>query len=61
MAVEVSAKLSWTACVPMLLFFHLAVVVQSLSCPTLCGPMDRSTPGPPVLHYLPEFAQIPVH
>ena len=27
------------------------------SCPTLCDPMDRSMPGSPVLHYLPEFAQ----
>ena len=26
-----------------------------------CNPMDCSTPGPPVLHYLPEFAQIHVH
>ena len=25
-------------------------------CPTLCDPMDCSTPGFPVLHYLPEFA-----
>ena len=27
------------------------------SCPTLCDPMDCSTPGFPVLHYLLEFAQ----
>ena len=27
------------------------------SCPTLCEPMDCSTPGFTVLHYLPEFAQ----
>ena len=27
------------------------------SCPILCDPMDCSTPGSPVLHYLPEFAQ----
>ena len=26
-------------------------------CPTLCDPMDCSTPGFPVLYYLPEFAQ----
>ena len=31
------------------------------SCPTLCGPMDCSIPGSPVLHYAPEFAQINVH
>ena len=30
------------------------------SCLTLCDPMDCSTPGFPVLHYLPEFAQIHV-
>ena len=27
------------------------------SCPTLCDPMNGSTPGFPVLHYLPELAQ----
>ena len=31
------------------------------SCPTLCNSMDCSTPGFPVLHYLLEFAQTPVH
>ena len=31
------------------------------SCSTLWDPMDCSTPGSPVLHYLPEFAQIYVH
>ena len=31
------------------------------SCLTLCDPMDRSTPGFPVLHYLLEFAQTHVH
>ena len=33
------------------------------SCPTLCNPMDCSTPGFPVLHHLPELAQIhtPTH
>ena len=29
----------------------------SKSCPTLCDPMDCSTPGFPVLHHLPDFAQ----
>ena len=27
------------------------------SCPTLCGPMDCSTPSFPVLHHLPELVQ----
>ena len=31
------------------------------SCPTLCDPMDCSTPGLPGPHHLPEFAQIHVH
>ena len=28
------------------------------SCPTLCNPMDRSTPGHPVHQQLPEFTQL---
>ena len=31
------------------------------SCPTLCDPMDCSTPGSSVLHYLLEFPQVHVH
>ena len=31
------------------------------SCPTLYDPMDYSMPDFPILHYLPEFAQIHVH
>ena len=34
-------------------------VVQS--CPTLCDPMNHSTPGLPVHHQLPEFTQTHVH
>ena len=34
-------------------------VVQS--CPTLCNPMNRSMPGLPVHHHLPEFTQTHVH
>ena len=30
------------------------------SCLTLCDPMDQSTPGPPVFHWLPELDQIHV-
>jgi len=30
-------------------------------CPTLCDPMDCSTPGSSVFHYFLEFAQIRVH
>ena len=31
------------------------------SCPTLCDLMDCSTPGFPVLHHLPVFAQTHIH
>ena len=42
------------------------ISVQSVSsvaqsCPTLCNPMNRSTPGLPVHHQLPEFTQTHVH
>ena len=42
------------------------ISVQSVSsvaqlCPTLCHPMDCSTPGLPVHHQLPEFTQTHVH
>ena len=35
--------------------FQFSSVAQS--CPTLCNPMNRSTPGLPVHHHLPEFTQ----
>ena len=38
---------------------HFTLVAQS--CPTLCDPMSRSTPGLPVHHQLPEFTQTHVH
>ena len=31
------------------------------SCPNLCDPMDCSTPGLPVPHHFPKFAQFHVH
>ena len=34
---------------------------SSQSCPTLCDPMNLSTPGLPVHHQLPEFTQTHVH
>jgi len=30
-------------------------------CPTLCNPMNHSTPGLPVHHQLPEFTQTHIH
>ena len=43
------------------IFTTVVVVVQLLSPVWLCDPMDCSTPGFPVLHYLLEFAQTHVH
>ena len=39
--------------------FQFSSVTQS--CPTLCDPMNHSTPGLPVHHQLPEFTQTHVH
>ena len=41
------------------LFLQFSSVAQS--CPTLCDPMECSTPGLPVHHQLPAFAQSHVH
>ena len=43
----------------MTLSFQFSSVAQS--CPTLCNPMDCSTPGFPDHHQLPELAQSEVH
>ena len=42
-------------------FYGYCCCLVTQSCPTLCEPMDCSMPGFPVLHHLPEFAQIHVH
>ena len=39
---------------------YVVLVVQLPSCVCLCDPMDCSTPGLPVPHHLPEFAQVHV-
>ena len=45
------------------LVIHLSDQIRSVaqSCPTLCDPMNRSTPGLPVHHQLPEFTETHVH
>ena len=53
------------------LFFILSILAWNVSsvqfssvaqlCPTLCNPMNHSTPGLPVHHQLPEFTQTHVH
>ena len=44
-----------------LYFFIIQFSSVTQSCPTLCDPMNRSTPGLPVHHQLQEFTQIHVH
>ena len=45
--------------------YNYCIIVQfssvAQSCPTLCDPMNCSTPGLPVHHQLPEFTQTYVH
>ena len=43
------------------LTFHLQFRSVAQSCPTLCDPMNRNTPGLPVHHQLPEFTQTHIH
>ena len=41
--------------------FPVTCCLVTQPCPTLCNPMNRSTPGLPLHHQLPEFTQIHVH
>ena len=43
------------------LFISVQFSSVAQSCPTLCDPMNRSTPGLPVHHQLPEFSQTHIH
>ena len=71
---DVSGGLIWTQGICVSYVFQLPMIhiyVSSVkpvqftsvpqSCPTLCDPMNRSTPGLPVHHQLPEFTQTHVH
>ena len=43
--------------------YYVSVQFSSVAqlCPTLCNPVNRSMPGLPVHHQLPEFTQTHVH
>ena len=45
------------------IIYYVSVQFSSVaqSCLTLCDPMNRSTPGLPVHHQLPEFTQTHIH
>ena len=45
----------------LILFHSVQFSSVAQSCPTLCNPMDHSTPGFPVHHQPPEFTQTHVH
>ena len=59
--------LTFVFCIPfchsLLLLWLIGLRFSSVaqSCPTLCDPVNRSTPGVPVHHQLPEFTQIHIH
>ena len=53
--------LSYSLCLSYRLQTSIQVSSATQSCTTLCDSMDFSTPGFPVRHHLPEFAQTHVH
>ena len=44
-----------------LIWYSVQFSSVAQSCPTLCDPMNHSTPGLPVHHQFPEFTQTQVH
>ena len=52
-------RTDWNARLPATSISQFSSATQS--CPTLCDPMNHSTPGLPVQHQLPEFTQTHAH
>ena len=48
-------------CLDFVIFLSVQFSSVAQLCPTLCDPMNYSTPGLPVHHQLPEFIQTHVH
>ena len=61
MVMVVVVVVMMTMIVVKLVMVIMVAVVESLSHVQLCNPMNRSTPGFPVLHYFLESAQTHVH
>ena len=65
MKVKESEKVGLKLNIQKIRSWHLVPSVQfssvAQSCPTLCDPMNHSTPGLPVHHHLPEFTQTHIH
>ena len=55
----VTKILQQLVCLYFLILYQIRSVAQS--CLTLCDPMNRSTPGVPVHHQLPEFTETHIH
>ena len=58
------SSVAWTGDGHQYVFVYYFIVLSvqfSQSCPTLCNPMDCSTPGLPVYHQLLELTQTHVH
>ena len=53
------APLTQPSCYVRLIIICCCLIAKS--CPTFHNPMDCSTPGFPVPHHLPEFAQVHIH
>jgi len=56
-------KICVCVCVYIYIYIYIYIYMRSVSqlCPTLCDPMNSSTPGLPVHHQLLEFTQTHVH
>ena len=63
MVVQMKRKSETESCSVLSDSFSLHVQFSSVaqSCPTLCNPMNHSTPGLSVHHQLPEFTQTHIH
>ena len=57
----INLKVFWQRLFLSYLLFPVQFSSVAQSCPTLCDPMNLSTPGLPVHHQLPEFTQTHVH
>ena len=54
-------EIMWVRCLAYAWCSSVQFSSVAQSCPTLCNPMNCSTPGLPVHHQLPEFTQTHVH
>ena len=60
---RITSSETWLFSTSVTLFLFCSVLFSSVAqlCPTLCDPMNHSTPGLPVHHQLPESTQTHVH